>query len=141
MKPRDGDNRCARVWRRGGGTQEFQVEGFKSSKSGDSDDRHIHDQVPASVGPRSISLDLPVSVFCQSTMQSTKVAPSFSSSSLTWSQLDVPPLQHCHQLSLATTNAPLYLVDGTPQSCPGRHKDHKSPPFTRCAPRPHSLLL
>ena len=40
---------------------------LKSSKSGD--DRHIHDQAPASVGPRSISLDLPVSVFCHSTTQ------------------------------------------------------------------------
>ena len=55
----------------GGGTQEF--EGFETQVVESGDDRHIHDQAPASVGPRSISLDLPVSVFCHSTTQSTKV--------------------------------------------------------------------
>ena len=70
-----------------------------------------------------------------------------SSTKLLFLKLDIvparcpPPLQHCHQMPLALTNAHLYLVDGTPQSCPGRYKHHKYPSFTRCAPRPHSFLL
>ena len=75
----------------------------------------IHDQAPACFGPRSISLDLPVSVslpldhakhqllFLEFDMDRTRCYLSKTLSS------NVPP---------ASTNTSFYLVDRTPQSCP-----------------------